>query len=89
MPTKEQCQHQIFKIGLDLGVSPKLISTRLLSKDDKEDMLQGLIEYDYLVTGVRVWMLNGMPDYANGLHERYSPSNDKPMQRYRGMGKSG
>ena len=73
MPTKEQCQKILFKIGIELGVSPKLIATRLLSKEDKQDMLDGLIPIDSLVTAVRVWMMNGMPDYANGKFEAYTP----------------
>lgn len=87
MPNKEDCQNILKEIGLALRVNPKLISTRLLSKDDKDDMVQGLIPLDSLVTGVRVWIENGMPDYANGLYERYKPSNDKPMKRYRGLGR--
>ncbi len=84
MHTKEECQRQLFKIGIELGVSPKLISTRLLSKDDKDDMVRGLIPIDSLVTAVRVWMGNGMQDYANGSYERYKPRSELPMKRYRG-----
>lgn len=81
MQTKEQCQKLLFKIGLQLGVSPKLIATRLLSAEDKEDMLNGLITVDALVTGVTVWMSNGMPDYANGKCEHYRPLTGKPYAK--------
>ena len=89
MLTKQQCQKKLFTIGIKLGVSPKLISTRLLSSDDKNDMLSGLINDDSLATAVEVWIEAGMPDYANGNTAPYRPSNDLPMNRYRGMGESG
>jgi hypothetical protein len=85
--TKEQCQRKLFQIGIKLGVSPKLIATRLLSEEDKRDMLQGLIEDDSLLTAVKIWINGGMCNYAQGSYERYKPSNDLPMQRYRGIGK--
>ena len=56
-----------------LCVKAELISNRLLSKEDKQDMLDGLIPIDSLVTAVRVWMVNGMPDYADGKFEAYTP----------------
>jgi hypothetical protein len=86
MLTKEQCQKNLFQLGIKLGVSPKLISTRLLSKEDKQDMLNGLIPDEALECHVKVWMDNGMPDYANGSDARYKPAPELPMQRYRGRG---
>jgi hypothetical protein len=86
MPTKDECRKAIFKIAIQEGVSPNLIATRLLSGDDKADMMNGLLGTDSLVTGVRVWVNAGMPDYANGHTEPYRPKDGKPMQRYRGMG---
>lgn len=85
--TKEQCQKKLFNLGIKLGVSPKLISTRLLSNEDKQDMLEGLIPDEALECHVKCWMEAGMPDYANGLTERYKPAPDLPMNRYRGIGK--
>lgn len=81
MLTKEQCQKRIFNIAIKLGVSPKLISIRLLSKDDKQDMLNGLVPDETLETAVKCWMEAGMPDYANGNDERYKPSAELPMQK--------
>ena len=88
MPTKEECQKKLFYLGLKLGVSPRLIATRLLSEADKDDMLNGLLDDDSLETGVRVWRDNGMPEYSNGSGAIYKPSSDLPMQRYRGSGES-
>jgi len=82
-----QCQKMLFDIGIKIGVSPKLISTRLLSNEDKQDMLSGLLPVDCLVIGVRTWLAAGMPDYANGKFDPYKAFDDKPMSRYRGMGK--
>lgn len=86
MPTKEECQRQLFQIGIKIGVSPKLISTRLLSKQDKEDMLAGLIPPESLMAAVKIWVQNKMPDYANGHTEPYRREAELPMSRYRGIG---
>ncbi len=65
MLTKEQCQKKIFNVAVKLGVSPKLISTRLLSEEDKNDMLNGLIDDSSLETAVKAWIIAGTPDYVN------------------------
>jgi hypothetical protein len=69
MPTKQECQKILFKIGLELGVSPKLIATRLLSEADKQDMINGDLTTEALIAHVKVWKANGMADYANGNTE--------------------
>ena len=89
MLTKEQCQRKLFNLGIKLGCSPNLISNRLLSKDDKQDMLNGLITDDELECHVKAWLSNRMPDYANGKTSPYVEKDELPMQRYRGIGKSG
>lgn len=50
-------------------------------------MLNGLVSVESLMTAVKCWMKSKMPDYANGKFEPYREKTDKPMQRYRGMGK--
>lgn len=70
-----------------LCVKADLISTRLLSYEDKQDMLDGLITDEALFVAVKAWMSAGMPDCANGKTEPYEPISEKPMSRYRGMGK--
>lgn len=72
MPTVEQCRKIIFNLGIKLGVSPKLISLRLLSKEDKEDMLNGLIPSDCLEAHVCVWKETGMRNYSDGSGLRYT-----------------
>lgn len=69
MPTKEECQKIISNMGWLLGVSPKLIATRLLSEADKTDMLNGDLTSEQLECAVTVWKRYGMPDYAHGHTE--------------------
>lgn len=73
MPTREQCQKIIFNVGLKFGVSPKLIATRLLSDDDKQDMLNNELPIEALECAVMLWKDAGMPDYAHGLTDPYKP----------------
>ena len=47
-------------------VKAEAISTRLLSPEDKQDMLSGLTGIDALDAYVKIWIENGMPDVANG-----------------------
>lgn len=65
-----------------LCVKAELISARLLSKEDKTDMLAGKITVESLIEAVKAWMLSGMPDYSNGHTDPYKPLNKKPVQVY-------
>lgn len=71
MPTTEECKKILSRVGLKLGVSPRLISERLLSDRDKRDMLIGVLSIASLEETVEVWRDNGMPDYAHGSIETY------------------
>lgn len=66
MPNKDECKTIIREVALHHGVSPALISTRLLSAEDKVDMLGGDLPMDALYCAVECWISVGMPDYANG-----------------------
>lgn len=68
----DECKSILFKLGLKYGVSPKLISERLLSKDDKEDMLNGLVSFETLDCFVDAWKEYGMCNYADGTGTWYS-----------------
>ncbi len=70
-------------------VKDELISTRLLSIDDKRDMLAGLIPIDALILHVKLWVKNGMYSYSDGSNLRYAPPEKLPMHRFRGNGKNG
>lgn len=67
----EHCKDLLRMIAKMLCIKAELISTRLLSKEDKDDMLNGLIPVDALICHVKVWISNKMPDYANGKFELY------------------
>ena len=54
-----------------LCVRADLISTRLLSKDDKNDMVNGQLPLEALVLHVELWKRFDMPDCAQGSLEPY------------------
>jgi hypothetical protein len=64
--TDEACKHQIKFLARKLGVEPKLIVTKLMSEEDKDDMCNGLLPYESLECHVKVWIEAGMADYAHG-----------------------
>lgn len=72
MRTVQECRQMLIKSAIKFGVAPKLISERLLSEDDKNDMLAGLVSQTMLDCFVKAWKENGMCDYANGTEEVYS-----------------
>ncbi len=65
----EQCKDLLRLIGKKHCVPARLISMLLLSEEDKNDMLLGNVPVEMLECAVKVWMSNGMPDYAHGLTE--------------------
>jgi hypothetical protein len=69
MLSRLQCQTIIFNLGLKFGVSPKLIATRLLSSEDKQYMLEGLLTIEALECAVEAWKASGTPDHAHGNTE--------------------
>lgn len=69
-------------------VKVELISNRLLSPADKKDMLNGELPVDSLITHVKIWVENKMPDYVNGKREQYKPIEGKKkfaVGRYKKM----
>lgn len=70
MLTTDECKKILFKVGIKFGVSPKLISERLLSDHDKGDMIQGVMPIAFLEAAVMAWQDAGMPAYADGQTER-------------------
>ena len=71
----EQCKDLLRTVAKVMCVRADLISTRLLSADDKQDMLNGDITIDDLLIHVKVWKENGMCNYADGSGEPYKPQN--------------
>lgn len=79
--TVEECKKMLFKLAIKHGVAPKLISERLLSKDDKEDMLQGLITFETLDCAVAVWKEYGMCHHVDGSMKPYNRFTDAEKKR--------
>ena len=73
--TVQECKGMLFKLAIKYGVAPKLISERLLSKEDKEDMLNGLVSAETLDCHVKVWIEYGMCNYSNGSGKWYEDFN--------------
>ena len=78
----EQCKDLLKIVGKMLCVRADLISTRLLSKEDKQDLMNGDIPIESLIAHVKVWRDNKMPDYANGKTEPYTEPKIKPRPKY-------
>lgn len=75
--TADDCKKILFKVGMKFGVSPKLISERLLDAQDKCDMLNGEVPVEMLEIAVQAWQDAGMPDYAHGETARLTPYQEK------------
>ncbi len=63
----DDCKKIISKVAKKLCVRPKLITERLLSVDDKNDMRAGDLPIEALECFILAWMASGMPDYAHGM----------------------
>lgn len=77
MPTARECQTILFNLGLKLGVSPKLISSRLLSLKDKRALMDGSLSIASLEANIVAWIESGMPNHANGLTETYESEKNR------------
>jgi hypothetical protein len=64
--SEKHCKDLLSEIAKMLCVKEEMISNRLLSEEDKQDLLDGNIPIESLITHVKVWIANGMPDYAHG-----------------------
>lgn len=64
--TDEACKGIIRMLARKLGISPaSLISTRLLSEDDKNHMRSGVLSVDVLELHIKVWRDKGMRDLVS------------------------
>ena len=64
-----ECIAIVRKLAKELTVRASLITTRLLSENDKQDLRMGELSTDTLRAHIEVWVANGMPDYAHGLDD--------------------
>lgn len=58
--TTQDCKRILFNLGIKFGVSPRLISERMLSAQDKCDMLNGDLNIEALELAVEAGKANGM-----------------------------
>lgn len=70
------CEDIIKYVAKKLGIELKLIATRLMSEDDKNDMRNGELPIESLECHIKSWVQNGIPDYAHGLTE---PMENSPL----------
>lgn len=70
--TNEECTRIIAKLSKEFCVRPDLITTRLLSEEDMEDLRTCNFPIDELELHIKLWIRAGMPDYAHGKTESYA-----------------
>ena len=63
-------------------VKAELISINLLSKEDKQDMLNGLLPDEALLLHVKCWIEAGMPNYNSSELPSNLNADEKPLKRY-------
>ncbi|CAB4127159.1 hypothetical protein UFOVP260_18 [uncultured Caudovirales phage] len=63
----DACKNIIRKIALKHKIELRLITTRLMSEEDKDDMRRGELPIEALNLHVEVWIKTGFPDYSHGL----------------------
>lgn len=66
MKTKQECQLIIKRLSKSLNVDAKAVSLRLLSSDDKKDMLSGKLPESALKSFIEAWKKVGQPNVASG-----------------------
>jgi hypothetical protein len=84
--TSQECKSILFKVGIKFGISPRLISERLLSDLDKEDMMEGKISIASLEAHTELWKASGMPDLVKRESNRpqtLAKAVEKPSCHYR------
>ncbi len=64
--TDKACKDLIRMLARKLGIEPaSLITTRLMSEDDKNDMRKGLLTVEVLELHIKIWKAAGMRDLVN------------------------
>lgn len=67
--TDNECKDIIRRLAKRHEVEARLITTRLISDEDKQDMREGNLTAKSLDCHIKVWKQNGMPDYRQGKNE--------------------
>jgi hypothetical protein len=58
------CKALIRRMAEQFNIDPRLITTRLMSEDDKNDMRYNNLPYESLKMHIQVWIDKCMPDYV-------------------------
>lgn len=64
--TDSECKDIIRRLAKRHDVEARLVTTRLMSEEDKQDMREGNLSAKALDCHIKVWKENGMCDYAHG-----------------------
>jgi len=79
--TKRECQTIVFNLSVKFGVPPREIMDKLLSDDDKKDMMEGTVDVATLESHMEVWVKNGKRDLVG----RPIPENKPPPENKMGL----
>ncbi len=81
MLSTQECKRILFNLGVELGVSPRLISERCLSAQDKCDMLNGDLTIDALRAVILASKAKGVfnPPVKDGLFKKGSQNRQNPV----------
>lgn len=60
--TKKICQTILFNLGIELGVSPRIILSNLMSDNDKDDLMEEKLSIVELRCHVGAWKASCMRD---------------------------
>lgn len=74
------CKIIIRDLATKFKIDPKLIVTRLLDKNDKEDMRNGLLTIEVLESHIKAWIEIGIPDVAHGKTTPLSPNEKAELE---------
>lgn len=78
--TDEQCKKIIKEIAMRACIRPHLITERLLSEEDKEDMRNGDLGAIEIKSHLRAWIKEGLPDYAHGKTDKLK-KNERQIEK--------
>lgn len=86
MRTIHECKKILFNLGIELGVSPRLISERLLSVHDKNDMLSGVLTIEALRHAIEAAKERGLfhtyPPLKDGIKRGYRNPENYPLESF-------
>lgn len=64
--TDAACKNIIISLARKLGINPRLVTTRLMSDEDKNDMRNGDVPIKMLELYLKLWIEEGLPNHREG-----------------------